>query len=224
MPANRCPNPSCEYFNRALPNNAKVCPWCSTPIGNVVTPTSQPPIQSQPSQPPIQQQPIQPPIQPPIQQPPNQYQRTDQPNYQVPQQTPVDYSTVYQQRVSYPATPPVYNPPPQRAPVLKLIHSTGREFHLVGEGGFIGRRSQSPGIAPPEIDLTGIPNEGIVSRRHARVDWDWSQNAYMIVDMSTNGIYLNNNLLTPGMQYRVLNGDSLKFGQDNLVNFTAYVM
>ncbi|MBN3910152.1 MAG: FHA domain-containing protein [Nostoc sp. NMS1] len=215
MPANRCPNPSCEYFNRALPNNAKVCPWCSTPVGNVVSPTPQQP----PSQPPpIQQQPSQP--------PPAQYQRppTEQPNYQPPQQAPVDYSTVYQQRVSYQPTPPVYTPPPQRAPALKLIHTTGREFHLVGEGGYIGRRSQSPGIAPPEIDLTGIPSEGIVSRRHARVDWDWSQNAYMIVDMSTNGIYLNNNPLTPGMQYRLLNGDSLRFGQDNLVNFTVYIV
>ncbi|WP_448266293.1 FHA domain-containing protein [Nostoc sp. DSM 114159] len=212
MPANRCPNPSCEYFNRALPNNAKVCPWCSTPVGNVVSATPQSP--SQP--PPIQQQPSQPPV---------QYQRppTDQP-YQAPQQAPIDYSTVYQPRVSYQPTPPVYTPPPQRAPALKLIHSTGREFHLIGEGGYIGRRSQSPGIAPPEIDLTGIPSEGIVSRRHARVDWDWSQNSYMIVDMSTNGIYLNNNPLTPGMQYRLLNGDSLRFGQDNLVNFTVYVV
>ncbi|MEH2163452.1 MAG: FHA domain-containing protein [Nostoc sp.] len=214
MPANRCPNPSCEYFNRALPNNAKVCPWCSTPVGNVVAPTPQP--SSQP--PPIQQQPSQP--------PPVQHQRppTDQPNYQPPQQAPVDYSTVYQPRVSYQPTPPAYTPPPQRAPALKLIHTTGREFQLVGEGGYIGRRSQSPGIAPPEIDLTGIPSEGIVSRRHARVDWDWSQNAYMIVDMSTNGIYLNNNPLNPGMQYRLLNGDSLRFGQDNLVNFTVYVV
>ncbi|MEH1769443.1 FHA domain-containing protein [Nostoc sp.] len=217
MPANRCPNPSCEYFNRALPNNAKVCPWCSTPVGpvnNVVSPTPQPPIQPQPSQ------------AQPNQQPPSQYQRpaTDQPNYQVPQQPPVDSSTVYQPRVSYQPTPPVYTPPPQRAPLLKLVHSTGREFNLVGEGGYIGRRSQSPGIAPPEIDLTGIPSEGIVSRRHARVDWDWSQNSYMIVDMSTNGIYLNNNPLTPGMQYRLLNGDLVRFGQDNLVNFTVYIV
>jgi pSer/pThr/pTyr-binding forkhead associated (FHA) protein len=183
-------------------------------VGNVVAPTPQPP-----SQPPsIQQQPSQP--------PPVQYQRPpEQPNYQVPQQAPVDYSTTYQPRVSYPPpTPPVYTPPPQRAPVLKLIHTTGREFNLVGEGGYIGRRSQSPGIVPPEIDLTGIPSEGIVSRRHARVDWDWSQNAYMIVDMSTNGIYLNNNPLTPGMQYRLLNGDLLRFGQDNLVNFTVYLV
>jgi hypothetical protein len=198
-------------------------------VGNVVSTTPQAPIQQPPSQqPPIQQQPSQqPPIkQQPSQQPPIQYQRpaTDQPNYQAPQQAPVDYSTVYQPRVSYPPTPPVYTPPPQRAPALKLIHTTGREFHLVGEGGYIGRRSQSPGIAPPEIDLTGIPSEGIVSRRHARIDWDWSQNSYMIVVMSTNGIYLNNNPLTPGMQYRLLHGDLLRFGQDNLVNFTIYVV
>jgi pSer/pThr/pTyr-binding forkhead associated (FHA) protein len=106
---------------------------------------------------------------------------------------------------------------------LKLIHTTGREFTWSGEAGYIGRRSQSMTI-PPEIDLTGIPNEGIVSRRHARIYWDWSQNAYMVVDMSTNGIYLNNTLLNPGVQYRLLNGDSLQFGQDNLVRFTAYIM
>jgi pSer/pThr/pTyr-binding forkhead associated (FHA) protein len=106
---------------------------------------------------------------------------------------------------------------------LKLIHTTGREFQWSGEAGFIGRRSQSMTVAP-EIDLAGIPHEGIVSRRHARVYWDWSQNTYMIVDMSTNGIYLNNTLLNPGVQYRLLNGDSLQFGQDNLVRFTAYIM
>ena len=61
MTANRCRNPKCEYFNKTLPNNAKVCPWCSTPLGNVVTPTptSNNPIPSQPTpQQPIPQQPI----------------------------------------------------------------------------------------------------------------------------------------------------------------------
>lgn len=148
MAANRCPNPNCEYFNRALPNNAKVCPWCETPLGNVV------------------------------------------------------------------AAP--------RLPLLKLIHFSGREFQWSGEAGFIGRRSQSISI-PPEIDLTGIPNEGIVSRCHARVSWDWSQNSYMIVDMSKNGIYLNGTPLSPGVSYRLMNGDSLQFGQENLVRFAVHV-
>ena len=220
MPANRCPNPNCEYFNRALPNNAKVCPWCSTPLGNVITPTPTRPAQPPPPQPtqtppPIPPQPTPPPpIQPP--RPP-----VNPPTYQ----PPVDYSTEYQQRVPpyIPPVQPAYPPPQPRLPILKLIHTTGREFTWTGEAGFIGRRSQSMAI-PPEIDLTGLPNEGIISRRHARIFWDWAQHAYMIVDMSTNGIYLNNTPLNPGVQYRLLNGDSVQFGQDNLVRFTAYIM
>lgn len=198
MPANRCPNPTCEYFNRTLPNNAKVCPWCSTPLGNIIpsTPTN-------PSTPESIHQP-----------PPVPQQRTNQ--------SAPDYSTQYQQRPYIPQTPQPYTPPP-RLPVLKLIHSTGREFTLSGEGGSIGRRTQSM-PDPPDIDLTGIPHEGIVSRRHARIFWDWSQNAYMIVDTSTNGIYLNGNLLNHGVSHRFLNGDVLQMGQGNLVVFTVVIM
>lgn len=197
MPANRCPNPTCEYFNRALPNNAKVCPWCSTPLGNIIPPA--------PNNPPTQQPPQQP---PPPEQPPNQ--------------SAPDYSTQYQQRSYVAPTPQQYTPPP-RLPVLKLIHSTGREFSLSGEVGSIGRRTQSM-PTPPEIDLSGIPQEGIVSRRHARVFWDWQQNTYMIVDTSVNGIYLNGNLLNSGVSYRLSNGDLLQLGQDNLIVFKVVVM
>ena len=215
MPANRCPNPSCEYFNRTLPNSAKVCPWCSTPLGNVVapTPTPAPSIPNTPQPIPQQftpQQPVQP---PPV---------TPQPTYQ----TPVEDRTNYQPRPPVqPVQPvqPTYNPQPPRLPLLKLIHTSGREFQWSGDAGFIGRRSKNMNI-PPEIDLTGILNEGIVSRRHARLSWDWSQNSYMIVDMSTNGIYLNGTALSPGVQYRLMNGDLLQFGQENLVRFTVYVM
>jgi hypothetical protein len=202
MTVNRCRNQNCEYFDRPLPNNAKVCPMCGTPVGNAITPA--PPTRSNQSMPNVEP-------------PPNV---PDKPAYQ----PPSDY-TFHQQR-AYPVqpTPPAYSPPlPQRAPVLKLIHTTGREFVLPGETGYIGRRTQSSPVAP-EIDLTGIPNEGIISRRHARVEWDWSQNVYLIVDMSTNGIYLNGNLLTPAVQYRLFNGDSLQLGQDNLVSFKVAVM
>lgn len=197
MPANRCPNPSCEYFNRALPNNAKVCPWCSTPLGNVIPSTPSNPTNPQPVQP------------PPI---------AEQPSYQ-----PPNHATQHQQGGYSPPTSPVPYLPSPRLPVLKLVHYTGREFHLRSESGSIGRRSQSM-PTPPEIDLTGIPQEGVVSRRHARIFWDWSQNAYMIVDTSTNGIYLNGNLLNSGVSYRILNGDSLQLGQDGLVTFTIAVM
>lgn len=113
-------------------------------------------------------------------------------------------------------------PPPRLArPAIKLIHSSGREFSLTREEGFIGRRGQTSGTVP-EIDLVGIPNEGVVSRTHARIYWDWSQNTYMLVDNnSRNGTYLNGNPLSPKVQYRLNHGDSLQLGQNNLVSFTV---
>jgi len=70
----------------------------------------------------------------------------------------------------------------------------------------------------PEIDLTGIANEGVVSRSHAQVYWDWGQNTYMIMDKkSRNGTYLNGSLLIPEQPYRLSHGDTLHLGQNNLV-------
>ena len=203
MSANRCPNQKCEYFHRVLPDNAKVCPLCGTSLGNIVpsVPNNPPTPQPLPSSQLLSQ--------PPPEQPRNQ----PIPDY---------YSTQYQQRYYTPPLPQT-EPRAPRLPVLKLIHSTGREFSLCGESGSIGRRTQSM-PHPPEIDLTGIPQEGIVSRRHARVFWDWSQNTYMIVDTSKNGIYLNGNPLNSGVSYRLLNSDVLQLGQDNLVVFTVNIM
>ncbi len=177
---------------------------CGTAVGNAIS--------SAPAQPSAPQQPYQQPSPQPS--PPG----VEQPGY--PNQTNF---RVEEQRVPYVQPQPSYTPPRQTFPLLKLIHSSGREYRLAGEAGYIGRCSQSMTL-PPEIDLTGIPHEGVISRRHARVYWDWSQNAYMIVDMSTNGIYLNGNILTPGVQYRLFNGDSLKLGQDNLINFQVVLM
>jgi hypothetical protein len=35
---------------------------------------------------------------------------------------------------------------------------------------------------------------------------------------------LNGTALSPGVQYRLMNGDVLQLGQDNLVRFTVYVV
>jgi hypothetical protein len=193
MSVNRCHNPNCEYFNRPLPSSANVCPMCGTRLGNVILPS--------PS--------TIPPIAPPTTTPPPKIIESS--NYLSP-----DF-TQYQPRVSAvqpESTPPRSNSP--KIPLLKLVHSSGREFYLSGEAGYIGRRSQSMPI-PPEMDLTGIPHEDIISRHHARVCWDSTHDAYTIVDMSTNGILLNGNLLTSGVPYRLIDGDSLQLGQDNLV-------
>lgn len=119
-----------------------------------------------------------------------------------------------------PETPP---PPPPRPPrpALRLIHSSGREFPLPGEGGYIGRGVQTSGTVA-EVDLTGIADERIVSRSHAQIYWDWSQHTYMLVDNnSRNGTYLNGTPLSPNVQYCLKHNDSLQLGQNNLVFFTV---
>lgn len=108
-------------------------------------------------------------------------------------------------------------------PVLELIHSSGREFRLLGQEGYIGRRGQTS-RSGPEIDLTGIANDVIISRTHARIYWNWSQNAYMLVDNdSRNGTYLNGNRLVPGVEHRLKHGDSLQLSENNLVCFTVSI-
>ncbi|BAY49983.1 FHA domain-containing protein (plasmid) [Scytonema sp. HK-05] len=266
MTANRCPNPSCEFFNRILPNNAKVCPMCGTPLGNVVpppsaenqtpsaerqlpeavpsakSPASSPPYQAPPPQPapspPAYQAPPPPqpaPSPPAYQAPPPPHPASSPPAYQAPPpQQPASSPPAYQAPPpQQPApSPPAYQapaaslahtPPPHLTaqPTLKLIHSSGKEFRLHGEEGYIGRQSTA-NPALPEIDLSGIPNEGIVSRSHARVYWDKSQNAYMLVDNnSRNGTYLNDKFLSPSIHYRLNHKDSLQLGQERLVCFTV---
>jgi FHA domain len=205
MSVNRCSNPSCEYFNRVLPSNAKACPMCGTSLGNALSQSIAPvaPIAAIPATPAPPKPHPAPPVTPSFPTPAAGLDRTQ-----------------YQSRV--PAVTPPNLPPDPQVPLLKLIHSSGQEFPLFGEAGYVGRRSPTK-LVPPEIDLTGIPGEDIISRNHARVTWDWSHNAYTIVDMSTNGIYLNGSLLTAGVPYRLINGDSLQLGQESLVSFTVSV-
>jgi hypothetical protein len=32
----RCPEPSCSFFNQILPQNAKICPMCGSPLGQIL--------------------------------------------------------------------------------------------------------------------------------------------------------------------------------------------
>jgi pSer/pThr/pTyr-binding forkhead associated (FHA) protein len=171
MPAPKCPNPKCEFFNRTLPNNAQVCPMCGTPLGNVVAgPAAQPAYQA-----------------------------------------PGSPQPAFGLGVGAPR------------PILKLIHVSGREFTLRGEEAYIGRRGGT--VKPkPEIDLTGIPNDQVVSRPHARIYWDQTYSTYTFVDSnSRNGSYLNGHPLTAGEPYQLLNGDVLQLGKENLVQFTISI-
>jgi hypothetical protein len=170
MPAPKCPNPQCEYFNRTLPNSAQVCPMCGTLLGNVVaSPAAQPASPSPSNQP------------------------------------------FFGSGVDAPR------------PILKLIHVSGREFTLRGEEAYIGRQGGTVKLKP-EIDLTGIPEDQVVSRPHARVYWDQTYSTYTFVDSnSRNGSYLNGHLLTAGEPYQLINGDVLQLGKEDLVKFTISI-
>ncbi|NMF62530.1 FHA domain-containing protein [Brasilonema octagenarum] len=223
MSANRCPNSKCEYFNRVLPNNAKVCPMCGTPLGNAIAPkSSTPPNTSSPPKV-VNQTDYPASINPPSYQS-SSVPYVEQPPPPLPPPSPPAYPPPAAPSAYPPsATPSAYPPPSSPRPVLRLMHSSGREFRFFREDGYIGRRSQMSGRIP-EIDLFGIPNEGVVSRAHARIYWDANQNAYIIIDNSRNGTYLNGNFLASGVPYRLSNGDLLQLGQNNLVTFTVSVI
>ena len=104
----------------------------------------------------------------------------------------------------------------QKRPQLKLLHQSKKSFVLHKESGVIGRQSLGNNMRP-DIDLTELPHAGILSRTHAHLYWDTAQKAYMIVDDSRNGSYLNNNLLPRGVPYSLTHSDILQLGQDRLI-------
>lgn len=201
MTVNRCPNPNCDYFNRTLPNNAKVCPMCGTALGNVVV--SAPSAEKQPTL--------------------AEKSQVPQPSASSPVYAHTSSLSALSQVVDNPPVPVVHIQPPPTRPILKLMHTSGKEFPLRGEEGYIGRQNLAT-KSVPEIDLTGIANEKIVSRSHARIYWDKSSNAYMLVDNnSRNGTYVNGNLISPGNSYRLNHNDLLELGQEKLIGFTVSI-
>ncbi|AKG21086.1 FHA domain-containing protein [Calothrix sp. 336/3] len=209
MAANRCPNSQCELFNRVLPNNIKDCPMCGTALGNAVAVSPRLPVIPKPQV--VEPSPVIPTPQvvepspviptPQVVKPP-QYTKLNPTSSQSHHQTvlPVEPIVVSQR------------------PTLKLHHTSGKEIAFCGDEGNLGRRSPKNQVIP-EIDLTGIAHEGIISRVHARIYWDYNQNAYILIDQSRNGTYLNGIPLSTGLPYRLNDGDYLQLGQDSLVCF-----
>ncbi len=104
----------------------------------------------------------------------------------------------------------------QARPQLKFLHPSQQSFLLVRESGVIGRQNIANGTRP-DIDLTGLPHAGVISRVHAHIYWDSDQRGYMIVDDSRNGSYLNDKLLARGAPHMLNQGDKLQLGQERLI-------
>ncbi|MGB7415918.1 MAG: FHA domain-containing protein [Thermosynechococcaceae cyanobacterium] len=104
----------------------------------------------------------------------------------------------------------------QPRPQLQLQHPSGPNFVLIRDSGVIGRQNLADGTRP-EIDLTGLPHAGVISRTHAHLFWDEDRSTYMVVDDSRNGSYLNGELLPRGAPHPIHQGDELQLGQDRLI-------
>lgn len=71
---------------------------------------------------------------------------------------------------------------------------------------------------PTEIDLSQFPNSDVVSRSHANL---WSENGleYYLLDVgSSNGTFINGQMLTPKEKYVLKSGDRIDFGRDQQVS------
>lgn len=128
---------------------------------------------------------------------------------------PIETVTHYSQPFSLPSQAAAVQPDQPR-PQLRLQHPSGSSFVLIRESGVIGRQNQANGTRP-EIDLTGLPHAGVISRTHAHLFWDAERNSYMVVDDSRNGSYLNSELLPRGAPHPIRQGDELQLGQDQLI-------
>lgn len=134
-----------------------------------------------------------------------------------------------------PPSPPdiveVSSPPPPPPPVTspkeatQLQKQTPRLFHQqtqttleLPQGLAVIHLGKPNDQIPPDIDVSGFPHADIVSRRHAdiRVEGD----IFYIEDVgSSNGTYINHQVLSPGDRHRLQDGDRISLGKGDLVTF-----
>lgn len=101
---------------------------------------------------------------------------------------------------------------------FELLHvASNRVFHLPsGKGVFrIGKANDS---LVPEIDVSNLDNQEIVSRQHALIRVQGG-NYYVVDNGSANGTYLNGEKLTPIDSYQLKPGDRISLGMGEKVVF-----
>ncbi len=106
------------------------------------------------------------------------------------------------------------SPPVVARPRLVLTVS-GVEYPVDRDLVALGRRSPADSIFP-EVDLTEVDTESYVSRRHGRILRQ--EGRFMYEDVgSSNGSFLNDTRLLPGMPAEIHDGDRLRLGKTEMV-------
>lgn len=103
-------------------------------------------------------------------------------------------------------------------PIAQLLHvQTNRVIELPEHFQVISIGKSSDRITP-EVDLSDLPNSGVVSRFHAQIRFDG--NDYYIQDInSSNGTYINKYPVIPGVWYKLKSGLRINFGRRDLMAF-----
>lgn len=101
---------------------------------------------------------------------------------------------------------------------LELFHvQTNTSFELPPNLAVIHMGKPNDQI-PPDIDVSRLPDNDIVSRIHAEIQVE--ESTYYIVDAgSSNGTFLNNSKLEPKQRYPLNLGDKINLGQEEKVTF-----
>lgn len=117
-----------------------------------------------------------------------------------------------------PAAPVVHAPVApvaQHAPGRLALASGGKNWTLDKEITTMGRRSPADQIEP-DVDMTDDDPESYVSRRHAQILRN--DDHYVFEDVgSSNGSFVNNAKIQPGVQQILKNGDKLRLGKTEFV-------
>jgi pSer/pThr/pTyr-binding forkhead associated (FHA) protein len=89
---------------------------------------------------------------------------------------------------------------------LRLLPQ-GKHLPLIYDRSLVGRPTQ----AAPEVDLSDFGDHAGVSRRHAQITR--SEGQVLIEDLgSSNGTFLNEVRLQPGLQHPLSHKDEIRFG------------
>jgi signal-transduction protein with cAMP-binding, CBS, and nucleotidyltransferase domain len=110
------------------------------------------------------------------------------------------------------AAAPVAPPRPARSPDARpmLVHDSGKEFVLDADEMMVGRIDRATGKRP-QIDLTDIDADRMLSRKHAKIVKKDGEVFVSEEPGVRNGTYVNGTRLAPAQVVKLNDGDELRF-------------
>lgn len=103
-------------------------------------------------------------------------------------------------------------------PIGQLLHVQTQKLIELPEDFQVINIGKSSANIHPEVDLTDFANSGVVSRVHAQIRYDGTE--YYIQDLnSSNGTFINNYPLIPGVWYKLKPGIRIGFGRRDMITF-----